>query len=155
MVCYDSCRMYIYEGNGPAVSVPSQMRRCNTRRVPWRPLPPFPDGKALKNLLGNFRASPWLWRTACLDKWTGTGSFRDVRGHPKYINIVPRRMGHSSPMQRNCTAAPPTIRGLVLCSAWWSPVLLEFVSFVLAGALGAALSICRALCGPLVCKAGR
>ena len=23
--------MYIYEGNGPVASVPSQMRRCNTR----------------------------------------------------------------------------------------------------------------------------
>ena len=25
--------MYIYEGNGPVASVPSQMRRCNTRRL--------------------------------------------------------------------------------------------------------------------------
>ena len=28
--CCDSCSMYIYEGNGPVASVPSQMRRCNT-----------------------------------------------------------------------------------------------------------------------------
>ena len=31
--CCDSCSMYIYEGNGPVASVPSQMRRCNTRSV--------------------------------------------------------------------------------------------------------------------------
>ena len=29
--CCDSCSMHIYEGNGPVASVPSQMRRCNTR----------------------------------------------------------------------------------------------------------------------------
>ena len=31
--CCDSCPMYIYEGNGPVASVPSQMRRCNTRAM--------------------------------------------------------------------------------------------------------------------------
>ena len=32
--CCDSCSMYIYEGNGPVASVPSQMRRCNTKLKP-------------------------------------------------------------------------------------------------------------------------
>ena len=35
--CCDSCSMYIYEGNGPVASVPSQMRRCNNRSL--RPYP--------------------------------------------------------------------------------------------------------------------
>ena len=30
--CCDSCSMHIYEGNGPVASVPSQMRRCNTKQ---------------------------------------------------------------------------------------------------------------------------